>query len=43
MVITAIKRCRSCDSDKIPLVMSFGNQYVTNFVNTKEEQGKEFL
>src|SRR3972149_11926267 len=33
-----IKKCRSCGYNKLIRIISLGNQYVTNFVNTKEEQ-----
>lgn len=35
-----IKECRSCGSDSFFPILSLGNQYVTNFINSKDEQGE---
>ncbi len=35
-----IKNCRTCKSDKLSSVLSLGNQYVTNFVESEKEQEK---
>lgn len=35
-----IKECRSCGSDNFFPILSLGNQYVTNFINSKDEQGE---
>lgn len=36
--INEIKECRSCGSKNLRFILSLGNQYVTNFINSKEEQ-----
>jgi len=35
-----IKECRSCYSEKLEPILSLGNQYITNFINSKNEQGE---
>jgi len=35
-----IKECRSCYSEKLESILSLGNQYVTNFINSEDEQGE---
>ena len=40
MMIDEITECRSCYSEKLESILSLGNQYVTNFVNSEDEQGK---
>lgn len=37
---TKIENCRSCNSEKLIPILSLGNQYVTNFINGREEQEK---
>lgn len=37
--IKPIEKCRSCGSDKLIPIISLGKHYVSNFVNSKEEQG----
>ena len=34
---TEIKNCRSCYSENLIPILSLGNQYVTNFVNSKDD------
>ena len=36
-----IKNCRSCNSDKLINVFSLGEQYISNFIKSEEEQGKK--
>jgi len=38
--IEAVKECRACYSDKLSPILSLGNQYVTNFINSEDEQGE---
>jgi len=33
-----IKKCRSCNSNNLSPIISLGNQYVTNFIESEEEQ-----
>lgn len=33
-----IGKCRSCESEKFVPILSLGNQYVTNFINSEEDQ-----
>ena len=33
-----IKNCRSCSSEKLKFILSLGNQYVTNFIDSEEDQ-----
>jgi len=33
-----IEHCRSCDSENLVPVLSLGNQYVTNFINSEKDQ-----
>lgn len=39
MKIKTIKNCRNCKSSNIIEIISFGDQYVSNFVKSEEEQG----
>ena len=34
-----VKRCRACNSKNLTPIISFGNQYITNFVNSEKENG----
>src|SRR3989344_586542 len=40
MVTKEIFRCRSCQSEELISIISFGNQYVSNFVSAEEENEK---
>jgi len=35
-----IKECRACYSEKLEPIPSLGNQHVTNFINSEDEQGE---
>jgi len=39
--IKAIKVCRSCKSENLIPIISLGSLYVTNFVSSREEQGRD--
>ena len=39
--IKIITKCRSCNSNNLFSVLSLGEQYVSNFVNSEEEQGQK--
>ena len=41
MKIKPIKNCRSCNSKDLTPIISLGNQYISNFVKSKEEQGSK--
>ena len=36
-----VKNCRSCYSEKLEQILSLGNQHVTNFINSEDEQGEK--
>lgn len=36
--IKSIESCRSCGSKNLVMILSLGNQYVTNFIDSEEEQ-----
>lgn len=36
-----IKNCRSCDSKELKSIISLGDHYVSNFIDSYEEQGKK--
>ena len=40
MSVKEIFRCRSCDAESLTPIISFGNQYISNFVESKESQEK---
>ena len=38
-MIQPIEKCRSCNSDELTPILSLGDQYVTNFIESEAEQG----
>ena len=39
--VTEIENCRVCASHELAPIISLGNQYVTNFINSESEQGEK--
>ena len=37
----SIKNCRSCNSKELTPIISLGDQYISNFIKSKKEQGKK--
>ena len=40
-MVERIKKCRSCSSDELEPIISLGDHYVTNFIDSKKEQGEK--
>ena len=41
MVIGEINKCRACHSEKLVFIISLGNQYISNFVESERQQGNK--